>query len=334
MLVPEPELEDLPRDVILMQALHHDDCRTNRIIETGRHRFPKDARGPLTLRRTFGGFSRVGIVAVRDQNSIAASRIEGMIVGDSQAVGRVRMGDVTNEEWRSIPGLDGLYSVSNLGRVRSEGRTITMSNGVARQVKACILKCSPGGKGRYPRFNAGLGGKSKVYFVHQCVLLAFRGAPPQGQEVRHLNGNPADCALSNLEYGTRSASIAGAKKRGTFPLHERRPGARLNREQAREVAESGETADALAARLGVKPATVQRIRRGGTWGEFTRGHRRDRYIREGETASWSKITAEDALAIFHSRESNSVLSDQYGITKSAIRLIKIGRNWKSVTGAQ
>jgi hypothetical protein len=42
---------------------------------------------------------------------------------------------------------------------------------------------------------------------HVLLMAAFVGPPPEGQEVRHLNGDPADCRLDNLAYGTRSENI-------------------------------------------------------------------------------------------------------------------------------
>ena len=43
--------------------------------------------------------------------------------------------------------------------------------------------------------------------VHQLVMRAFVGEPPEGMEVRHLNGDPTDNRLENLKYGSRTENI-------------------------------------------------------------------------------------------------------------------------------
>lgn len=43
--------------------------------------------------------------------------------------------------------------------------------------------------------------------MHYLVLLAFIGPRPDGLEIRHRNGKPADNRLRNLCYGTKSANM-------------------------------------------------------------------------------------------------------------------------------
>lgn len=54
----------------------------------------------------------------------------------------------------------------------------------------------------------------------------------------------------------------------------------------------------------------------------------------GERTSTAKLTAEQALAIFHSKESGPVLARRYGISKEAVNHIKRGQNWASTTGGR
>jgi HNH endonuclease len=42
-------------------------------------------------------------------------------------------------------------------------------------------------------------------------MLAFVGPRPEGLEIRHLNGNPSDNRLTNLEYATRSRNVMDVK---------------------------------------------------------------------------------------------------------------------------
>lgn len=51
--------------------------------------------------------------------------------------------------------------------------------------------------------------------MHVLVCRAFHGAAPEGQEVRHLNGNPPDNRAINLAWGTRSQNMRDKQDHGT-----------------------------------------------------------------------------------------------------------------------
>lgn len=97
------------------------------------------------------------------------------------------------ECWLPIPGYEGRYDVSDMGRVRS---WLRMGKPLPR-----ILIPTPGDWG-YPRVGLFLDGQRIVRKVHQLVALAFLGPRPEGQEVLHVDGNPANPQLANLRYGT------------------------------------------------------------------------------------------------------------------------------------
>jgi hypothetical protein len=45
-------------------------------------------------------------------------------------------------------------------------------------------------------------------------MLTFVGAPPDGMEVLHNNGDPTDNRLENLRYGTRTENILDVYRQG------------------------------------------------------------------------------------------------------------------------
>ena len=51
------------------------------------------------------------------------------------------------EEWRPVPGFEGAYAVSNLGRVKSLRRTIIRANGTPYLVSERIMSCAIKGNG-------------------------------------------------------------------------------------------------------------------------------------------------------------------------------------------
>lgn len=51
--------------------------------------------------------------------------------------------------------------------------------------------------------------------VHHLVLETFTGPRPEGMECRHLDGNPANNALSNLKWGTAHENYLDRVEHGT-----------------------------------------------------------------------------------------------------------------------
>ena len=106
------------------------------------------------------------------------------------------------EEWRPIPGWDGLYEASTHGRVRSIERTVLRA-GRPMRVPAKVLAPNVHHSG-YRRVILARGGQRFEYLLHQVIALAFHGPRPEGMEVRHLNGDQTDNRPENLRYGTSS----------------------------------------------------------------------------------------------------------------------------------
>lgn len=121
----------------------------------------------------------------------------------------------TSENWRPVPGYAGKYSVSDLGRVRSEPHPALRVLGKAREtitVPAAILRQSLGGRRqRYRRVQLhdwGSGKNRRKYaYVHALVLLAFVGPRPSDAEILHGEGGPSDNRLVNLAYGSREENL-------------------------------------------------------------------------------------------------------------------------------
>ncbi len=101
-----------------------------------------------------------------------------------------------DEKWLPIPGYEGMYSVSDQGRVRSEPRL----DGRGRRIRGRIMK--PGTRGGWLKLVLADNGVHTMFDVHNLVLLAFVGPKPAGHIIRHLNDDPIDNWLENLAYGT------------------------------------------------------------------------------------------------------------------------------------
>ena len=109
-----------------------------------------------------------------------------------------------NEIWKDIEGYEGLYQISNLGRVKSLGNNKTR--------KEKILKSSKNTNG-YLLVNLHKEGKQKHYYIHRLVVIAFIPNPDNLSQVNHINEDKTDNRVENLEwcdskynlnYGTRT----------------------------------------------------------------------------------------------------------------------------------
>ena len=103
---------------------------------------------------------------------------------------------MTQELWRDIPGYEGMYIVSNTGKVMSLPRT-RMFKGERRPLSGRMLKQSvtPNGYAKVTLFK---NGQSKQVSVHRIVMLAFVG--PSDLQVNHRDENKLNNNLDNLEY--------------------------------------------------------------------------------------------------------------------------------------
>ena len=102
-----------------------------------------------------------------------------------------------NEIWRPVNGYEWLYEVSNLGRVKSLDYNHT---GKERLMTPQLSK-------KYYQVYLWKGGKPKGFKVHRLVWEAFRGPIPKGMQVNHIDENPANNALSNLNIMSPKENI-------------------------------------------------------------------------------------------------------------------------------
>lgn len=125
------------------------------------------------------------------------------------------------EEWRDIPEWEGLYQVSSLGRIRSLPRWGHASrNGTpyVRFLKGALIKPSLDENGR-PRVTLSKNSVKDSFCVCVLVAAAFIGQRPNGEQVRHWDGNPQNNTPDNLCYGTALENAADRTRHGRNTLN-------------------------------------------------------------------------------------------------------------------
>lgn len=118
------------------------------------------------------------------------------------------------EEWRDIQGYEGMYQVSNLGRVKSLPRTVTFPDDRKSYIrKERILKPWIEGGG-YPQISLCKNNKVKNVRVHVLVATAFLGHIPNGSTlvVDHINENREDNRVENLQILNHQCNIQKSRK--------------------------------------------------------------------------------------------------------------------------
>lgn len=115
------------------------------------------------------------------------------------------------EIWRDIPGYEGLYRVSNLGRVKSLTHSVKCRIGyrivIGKMLSQCIANTY---------YSVALSKKSKHvnYKVHQLVAIAFLNHVPCGSKlvVDHKDYNPLNNRLYNIQVITQRENLSKDKK--------------------------------------------------------------------------------------------------------------------------
>jgi len=176
-------------------------------------------------------------------------------------------GNKVIEEWRAIKEWEGLYEVSNFGRVRSLIRIHTNTLGRKRKYGGIIMKFKTDKD--YKRINLQRQGHIKTLNVHRLVGHAFIQNPENKPEINHKDGHKFHNKAYNLEWSTSSENTLHAFKNGLMVSKkgENSNNCKLTEAKVLEIrALRGKvTQPELVRKYGVNQATISAIQLRKRW---------------------------------------------------------------------
>lgn len=127
------------------------------------------------------------------------------------------MPDATHPEtWRPIPDWEGLYSVSDHGRVRSEPRTLRAVDGRIFHYRGRVLRLFINSNNRHT-VTLCRAGQDHTRLVAHLVAAAFIGPRPPGLDICHGDGDASNDTPANLRYDTSANNQLDQVRHGTHP---------------------------------------------------------------------------------------------------------------------
>jgi len=159
-----------------------------------------------------------------------------------------------NEVWKTVIGYEGIYEVSNKGRLKRMGYG--------------VLKEQKNNKG-YKRNGLWNNGICKFFSTHRLVAFAFIPNPEDKPFINHIDNNPENNSVENLEWCTRKENSEHCVRQGRQNQGEKQHSAKLRVEDILEIKSSTASGLALSKKYGVSDESIYKIRRGVTWKSVT-----------------------------------------------------------------
>lgn len=162
------------------------------------------------------------------------------------------------EQWKDIEGYEGMYQVSNTGKVKSLKR-VTKFKGkdYTRTEQEKLLTLAKHHKG-YFKAQLRKNDKLKAFFIHRLVAQAFIPNPESKATVNHKDGDKSNNTVENLEWMSNQENMAHAYATGL------RNNDAIHLKQLKPVAQYSKSGELITTYGSVKEAVEKTgLRQGG-----------------------------------------------------------------------
>jgi len=144
------------------------------------------------------------------------------------------------EIWKDIKGYEGSYQISNLGRVKGLERISHVGNGIGsdRKIPTRIMEGHLTGRNVFYKqvMLSDNDRKQQGFYIHRLVLIHFNRMPNKGEESNHIDFNPLNNRIDNLEWVTSSQnSLHSREHMSKAKRGEKHPAAKVTDLQAIEI---------------------------------------------------------------------------------------------------
>lgn len=178
------------------------------------------------------------------------------------------------EVWKDVAGYEGLYQVSDMGRVKSMPHVVRRKSKwdeglfIEHVSKECIM--SPDVARGYERVRLFKGGKVKRFLVHRLVAEAFIPNNDKSKTIiNHLDGNKRNNTVGNLEWCDNSRNVRHAYEMGLRRINEKHPCSKLKNDEVKEIRRLRQverlTCKQLGEKYGVSVTNIKNIVNNKTW---------------------------------------------------------------------
>lgn len=224
------------------------------------------------------------------------------------------------EFWVDVLGYEGLYKVSNLGRVVSLARVVMTTRG-PRKYKDKLMRPTPDALG-YPRTSLTLDYVKDDFIVHRLMLQSFTGCDNSRLMALHNNGDSTDCRLDNVRWGTPKENSADKSIHGTQPKGIEVTNSKLTEEDVLIIRLSSSSCADMSRLFEVSPSVIFSIRKNKTW-----KHLPDLKPLGGEYEDGGRVfNQEQASLILGSSETNRYWADKLNVGLENVRRLRKDSN--------
>jgi hypothetical protein len=160
-----------------------------------------------------------------------------------------------SEKWKDIPGYEGKYQASNIGRLKNILKGNIVSGGINKA------------NGYRYAYLMGLDGSKRNHRVHRLIAMSHLANPKSLPYVNHKDGNKVNNNIDNLEWCTAEENCQHALENGLVPSGEKHHYAKLTSEEVEAIRRIGDILPSrrVAKMFGISKTNVLDILNGNIW---------------------------------------------------------------------